>query len=64
MTTYILPVSASTETSPGSISSGLNSRRHSIVALMRFFASSIFHLAARMYRACVPTSSRKRFSHG
>lgn len=36
--THILPVSASIATSSGSISSGWNSRRHSIVALMRFLA--------------------------
>lgn len=62
--THILPVSASTLTSPGWISSGLNSLLHSSVPLIRFFASGIFHLAARMNRGWHPGSERKRASQG
>jgi hypothetical protein len=63
-TTYILPVAASILTSSGGISSGLNSRRHSMVPLMRFRASSSFHLEARRYRASVSGLSSHRRSHG
>jgi hypothetical protein len=61
---YILPVSASTLTSSGEINSGLYSRLHSIVPLILFFASCIFHFDARMYRAWHPGSARKRASQG
>ena len=62
--THIFPVAASIFTSSGGMSSGWNSRRHSMVPLMRLRASSSFHLEARRYRAIVSGLSSQRRSHG
>ena len=60
---YIFPVSLSILTSSGGIRSGLKSRRHSIVALMRFWASAGCHFDARMYLGIVSGLSSHLSSH-
>lgn len=61
---YILPESFSILTSSADIRSGLYSRLHSMVPLIRFLPSSSFHFAARMYRAGHSGSSIHRRSLG